>query len=62
MNIASVNNKIPDAYRLGECNTFAGHGQMGVSDTLIAGLWSLDLMFVTAQHGGSGVNLHGGET
>jgi hypothetical protein len=62
MQSAAVTNKIPDGYRLGECNTFAGHGQMGVSDTLIAGLWSLDLMFVTAEHGGSGVNLHGGET
>ncbi|HVZ87871.1 MAG TPA: hypothetical protein VHG72_12930 [Polyangia bacterium] len=62
MNTAAVTNKIPQGYRLGECNTFAGHGQMGVSDTLIAGLWGLDLMFVTAQNGGSGVNLHGGET
>jgi hypothetical protein len=62
MNTAAVANKIPGGYRLGECNTFAGHGQMGVSDTLIAGLWGLDLMFVTAQQGGSGVNLHGGET
>jgi hypothetical protein len=35
---------------------------MGVSDTLIAGLWVLDMMFVTAENGGSGVNLHGGET
>jgi hypothetical protein len=62
MNTAAVANKIPDGYRCGECNTFAGHGQTGVSDTLIAGLWGLDLMFVTAQNGGSGVNLHGGET
>jgi hypothetical protein len=62
MNTAVTTNKIPQGYRCGECNTFAGHGQMGVSDTLIAGLWGLDLMFVTAEHGGSGVNLHGGET
>jgi hypothetical protein len=62
MNTAATTNKIPQGYRCGECNTFAGHGQMGVSDTLIAGLWGLDLMFVTAEHGGSGVNLHGGET
>jgi len=62
MNAAATSNKIPQGYRCGECNTFAGHGQMGVSDTLIAGLWGLDLMFVTAEHGGSGVNLHGGET
>jgi hypothetical protein len=62
MNTAAVTNKISRGYRLGECNTFAGHGQMGVSDTLIAALWGLDLIFVTAQQGGSGVNLHGGET
>jgi hypothetical protein len=61
MNTAATTNKIPDGYRLGECNTFSGHGQQGVSDTLIAGLWGLDLMFVTAKNGGSGVNLHGGE-
>jgi hypothetical protein len=62
MNTAATTNKIAQGYRCGECNTFAGHGQMGVSDTLIAGLWGIDLMFVTAKNGGSGVNLHGGET
>jgi hypothetical protein len=34
---------------------------MGVSDTIIAGLWGIDLTFVTAEPGGSGVNLHGGD-
>jgi hypothetical protein len=62
MNAAATKYNIAQGYRLGEVNTFAGHGQMGVSDTLIAGLWVLDLMFVTAENGGSGVNLHGGET
>jgi hypothetical protein len=62
MNTAALAHKIPDGYRVGECSTFYHHGQMGVSDTLIAGLWSLDLMFVTAEHGGGGVNFHGGET
>ena len=62
MNTAATANKISMGYRLGEVNTFSGHGQMGVSDTLIAGLWILDMMFVTAENGGSGVNLHGGET
>jgi len=61
MNTAATTNKIPQGYRCGECNSFAGHGQVGVSDTLIAGLWGIDLMFVTAKNGGSGVNLHGGE-
>ncbi len=62
MNGAAVQYKLRDGYRFGECNSFYGHGQMGVSDALISGLWVLDLMFVNAQHGSSGVNLHGGET
>jgi hypothetical protein len=32
-----------------------------VSDTLIASLWSIDMMYVTAENGGAGVNFHGGE-
>jgi hypothetical protein len=59
---AASSDNIPNSYRFGECNTFSGHGQMGVSDTLIAGLWVLDLMFENAEHGSSGVNFHGGET
>src|SRR5450432_4063662 len=31
MNTAVTTNKIPQGYRCGECSTFAGHGQMGVS-------------------------------
>ena len=62
MNSAAVNNHIPDGYRFGEANSFYNHGQMGLSDTLLAGLWSIDLMFVIAQHGASGINFHGGET
>ena len=37
MNGAATKNKVPNGYRLGEINTFSGHGQQGVSDTLIAG-------------------------
>jgi hypothetical protein len=59
---AATKNKIPNGWRMGEANTFSGHGQMGVSDTLIGGLWSLDFMFGNALAGGSGVNFHGGET
>jgi hypothetical protein len=55
-------NKIPDGYRMGEVNTFSGHGQQGVSDTLISAFWAIDFMFVNAEHGSSGVNFHGGET
>jgi hypothetical protein len=62
VNTAAVMNRIPAGYRLGETNTFEAHGQMGVSDTLIAGLWALDMMLLTAEHGGGGVNFHGGET
>jgi hypothetical protein len=62
MNTAAKNNSIADAYRLGEMNTFSGHGQQGVSDTLIAGLWAIDIMFTIAKNGGSGVNFHNGET
>jgi hypothetical protein len=59
---AAVKDKIPSGYRLGEINTFSGHGQQGVSDSLIAGLWAIDTMFVVAENGGGGVNFHGGET
>jgi hypothetical protein len=60
-NTAAVTNKIPDGYRIGEGNTFAGHGQDGVSNALISALWGIDFMFDVALHGGSGVNFHGGE-
>jgi hypothetical protein len=61
-NAAAGANAIRDGFRLGECNTFAGHGQDGVSNALISALWSLDFMFTSASHGASGVNFHGGET
>ena len=61
VNTAAVKAKVPDGWRYGEANTFWGHGQMGVSDTIIAALWSLDFMYLTAQHGGNGVDWHGGE-
>jgi hypothetical protein len=62
METAATNNHIVNGYRFGEANSFFGHGQMGVSDTLIEGLWAIDMMFSIAQHGASGVNFHGGET
>jgi hypothetical protein len=61
MQSAATTYKIPDAYRLGECNTFSGHGEQGISDTLISAFYALNLMFTTASYGGSGINLHGGE-
>jgi hypothetical protein len=61
VNTAAVKAKVPDGWRYGEANTFWGHGQMGVSDTIIAALWSLDFSYLTAQHGGNGIDWHGGE-
>jgi hypothetical protein len=60
LSTATTSNHIRDSYRLGECNSFFGHGAPGVSDTLGAALWSIDFMFNSALHGASGVNFHGG--
>jgi hypothetical protein len=60
-NSAAVTYKIPDGFRLGECNTFSAHGENGISNALISALWSLDFMFTSAKNGASGVNFHGGE-
>jgi hypothetical protein len=62
LNSTATQNHVPNGFRIGEANTFSGHGQMGVSDTLISGLWAIDYMFVNAEHGAAGVNFHGGET
>ena len=35
---AATKGKVPDGWRWGECNTFSGHGQMGVSDTIISAI------------------------
>jgi hypothetical protein len=61
MNTAATTNKIADGFRVGECNTFAGHGEAGVSNALISALWSLDYMFTGAKYGAAGVNFHGGQ-
>jgi hypothetical protein len=57
---AVTKNQIP-GWRMGEHNTCSGHGQQGVSDTLISALWAIDYMFEVAKRGGSGVNFHNGE-
>jgi hypothetical protein len=62
LNNSATTNHIPMGYRFGEANTFWGHGLPGVSNTLIAGLWLIDLMFTIAQNGATGINFHGGET
>ena len=57
---AVIKNNIP-GWRMGENNTCSGHGQQGVSDTLISALWAIDYMFEVAKRGGSGINFHNGE-
>lgn len=47
-------------YRLIETNSVYNAGQPGVSDTLGAALWGLELMFEAAAAGAAGVNFHAG--
>jgi hypothetical protein len=47
-------------YRIVEANSVYNEGQPGVSDTLGAALWGLELMFKAAAAGAAGVNFHGG--
>jgi hypothetical protein len=49
-------------WRMTETNSFVQGGAPGVSDVQAAALWSLDLMYGIAAHGGDGVNFHGGTT
>jgi hypothetical protein len=58
---AATKNKLA-GWRMDENNTCSGHGQQGISDTLISGLWAIDYMFESAKRGASGVNFHNGET
>jgi hypothetical protein len=47
-------------YRIVEANSIYNEGQPGVSDTLGAALWGLELMFEAAAASAAGVNFHGG--
>jgi hypothetical protein len=47
-------------YRIAETNSVFNEGQPGVSDTLAAALWGLELMFEAAAAGAAGVNFHAG--
>jgi hypothetical protein len=47
-------------YRITEANSVYDEGQPGVSDTLGAALWGLELMFQVAGAGAAGINFHGG--
>ena len=48
-------------YRIAETNSVFNEGEPGVSDTLGAALWGLDLMFRCAAAGCAGVNFHAGD-
>jgi glycosyl hydrolase family 79 len=48
-------------YRITETNSVYNEGEPGVSDTLGAALWGLDLMFRCAAAGCAGINFHGGD-
>jgi hypothetical protein len=47
-------------FRIAEANSVYDEGQPGVSDTLGAALWGLELMFAAAEAGAAGVNFHAG--
>ena len=46
--------------RIGECNTASSGGKTGVSDVFASALWGTEFLFAVAEHGGAGVNFHGG--
>jgi hypothetical protein len=46
--------------RMAETNSVYGGGKLGISDTLGAALWGVDLMFTLARAGWLGINFHGG--
>jgi len=48
-------------YRIAETNSVFDEGQPGVSDTLGAALWGIDLMFRCAAAGCAGINFHAGD-
>jgi hypothetical protein len=47
-------------YRIVEANSVYNEGQPGVSDTLGAALWGVQLMFEAAAAGAAGINFHAG--
>ena len=48
--------------RMAETNSVYGGGKPGISDTLGAALWGVDVMFTLAEAGWLGINFHGGAT
>ncbi|MDP9148400.1 MAG: glycosyl hydrolase family 79 C-terminal domain-containing protein [Myxococcota bacterium] len=57
---AASANGISGGFRWGEINTYAHHGQAGVSDAYASALWGVDDMLTSAELGAVGVNYHGG--
>jgi len=57
---AATKNQLP-GWRMDENNTCSGHGQSGLSDTFVSGLWAIDYMFEVAKRSGSGVNFESDE-
>jgi hypothetical protein len=47
-------------FRIAEANSIYNEGQPGVSNTLGAALWSIDLTFRAAAAGAAGINFHAG--
>ena len=48
-------------FRVAETNSIFAEGHPGVSDTLGASLWGLELMFQVARAGAAGINFHTGD-
>jgi len=57
---AAITNHLRDGHRFAEANSFFNHGRPGVSNTLGAALWAVDMLLTSAQYGSAGVNFHGG--
>ena len=58
LRIASQQSGIP--WRMCETNSFSGGGLLGVSNTFIGALWTLDFMLLLAEYGCAGVNIETG--
>jgi hypothetical protein len=58
--LRSISGKSGLPFRIVEANSIFNEGQPGVSDTLGAALWALELMFQIATADGAGINLHTG--
>lgn len=58
--LRELSNEYRLPFRIAETNSVYAGGRPGVSDTMGAALWGLELMFQVASAGGSGVNFHAG--